>query len=514
MIRQFCVVCAIIFTCFTGQADTIHVPADYTTIQAAINASDNGDTILAAPTVYRNSGNRDLDFGGRLITLRSEGGPEVTIIDCDGSESDNNRAFYFHTGESNSAIIDGFTIRDGYSTSGGAVYCTNSDPMFVNCIFVNNEATDLGGAVTLWTSNAHFIDCVFENNISYSGGGICISTGSNPVIASCVFKYNQAYYGGAINVNGNNIPLLTNCLIYSNHGTAGVAVYSSNGATPIFNNCTISDNTASYGSALHVYNSIVTMVDSILWDNTTIEVDVQSGGPPVITYSNVEQTAGVYHGDGNINGDPQFVDPIIQEFQLSHTAAGQSSTSPCVNAGSDQSSNICFQDQSSETCMDELSTRTDSVNDSDIVDMGYHYPGTQDPTPTAEPTTGPTPTPEPCTETGTTLWMPAHEFAPGEMCACIVTICNAEGSSMGYPLFVILDVFSSYYFAPSFSDFDNYLATYPQFDPGNTVVEVLPYFEWPTDVGAANGLYFYAALTDPGFTSIVGKMDQWEFGWE
>lgn len=143
---------------------------------------------------------------------------------------------------------------------------------------------------------------------------------------------------------------------------------------------------------------------------------------------------------------------------------------------------------------------------------------TQSPDPTATPLptdVPPTPTADPCIETGVTLWMPSHQFAPGNVCSCAVTVCNRSGETLqGYPLFVILDVFSAYFFAPSFNQtFDNYLLLNPSFDQGETLVSVMPEFAWPEGAGNVSNIMWYAALTNPEMNSLFGKMDTWEFGW-
>src|SRR5262245_23409555 len=79
-------------------AATLRVPAAYPTIAAAIEAAHNGDRIVVADGVYTGNGNRDLDFAGKRIRLRSENGPENCIIDCQASQADPHRAFRFHSG--------------------------------------------------------------------------------------------------------------------------------------------------------------------------------------------------------------------------------------------------------------------------------------------------------------------------------------------------------------------------------------------------------------------------------
>lgn len=99
------------------QSATIHVPADQPTIQAGIDAASDGDTVLIAPGTYTGDGNRDIDFKGKSIVVKSEVGPEQTIIDCQGTVEEPHRAFILKSGEDSSTTIEGLTITGGVATA-------------------------------------------------------------------------------------------------------------------------------------------------------------------------------------------------------------------------------------------------------------------------------------------------------------------------------------------------------------------------------------------------------------
>jgi len=132
-------------------ADTIHVPGDQPTMQTGINASMDGDTVLVADGVYTGDGNRDIGFYGKAIVVKSEYGPESCIINCSGSESDPHRGFYFNW-QGGNGILDGFTVTNGWTANGGAIYCYHSSLIIRNNIIINNTAERGGGIHLSWSS--------------------------------------------------------------------------------------------------------------------------------------------------------------------------------------------------------------------------------------------------------------------------------------------------------------------------------------------------------------------------
>lgn len=165
---------------------TIHVPGDYPTIQAGINAASNGDTVAVASGTYTGTGNKNLDFGGRAIVVMSEGGPYNCTIDCQGS----GRGVYFHSGESRNSVLYGFTIKNGNNTYGGGINVTNSSPIVKRCIIFSNSGS-YGAGIYVSGGSPDFIHCTIVQNSGYRGGAM-YATNSNMTVNSCIIASNTA----------------------------------------------------------------------------------------------------------------------------------------------------------------------------------------------------------------------------------------------------------------------------------------------------------------------------------
>jgi hypothetical protein len=322
----------------TGESAVIQVPGDYPAIQAAIDASAGGDTILVAPGTYQ----ENLKISKKSITLSSSGGPQVTWIDGGNPPNPAVGSTVMIICDQENAVVEGFTICNGSGTNlsvgtfGGGVLL---------CYFGRDEDV-VTGTRTLKNN------IIRDNSADYGAGVACIAksqTGSQ--VRNCLVRGNKAK-------------------------AAGGGIFCQDDSASVVSN-TVTGNSAPQGGGICCRNAQPLLSHSILWGNAGYEGpqvwlgDAAAPSTLTVEYSNVEGgTGGAYvsagstldWGPGSMDQDPMFFDGAGGDYHLAQDPPQAGVINPCVDLG-DPNCPIM-----------EGSTRTDGIQDSNIMDLGYHYP--------------------------------------------------------------------------------------------------------------------------------------------
>ncbi len=272
-----------------------------TSLQIAINLSGSGDEVWVATGTYytTSSSTRSISFNmkNNVSIYGSFAGTETSITQRNliaGLSStlsgaigtvgigDNSYHVISNSNLNNTAIIDGFIIRDGNDDRpavgadqglGGGIYNGGSgagnvcSPIIRNCVITNNQSVFGAGIFNngyiSGIANPIILNCVITTNTATSGGGAIDNFGvagnASPVITNCVIYNNTALnragamycWGGN---NGNASPVVLNTCFVNNSAIDGGAIVcdrlntstgSSGTATPTFKNCIFWANTAS-----------------------------------------------------------------------------------------------------------------------------------------------------------------------------------------------------------------------------------------------------------------------------
>jgi hypothetical protein len=262
-------------------AETIHVPADHATIQAAIDAAIEGDTIEVGPGIY----NECIDLGTKNLVLTGTNGPDETIIDGTGLDCS---LVHVHGGQTHDTVISGFRIQNAEGGTpmendptlvvGGGMRIRDSSPEIEHCEFIDNHSGYGGGAHVL-SSDSPFRNCVFRGNTATGDcGGLLIFWGTS-IVEDCLFEENM----GNLNAGGLKILMSTttvvNCTITNNftqHFGGGLVWFSIDGDEPLqIIGCTITDNEADSAGGIHIQPGMppVLLIDSVVCNNAIDEID-------------------------------------------------------------------------------------------------------------------------------------------------------------------------------------------------------------------------------------------------
>lgn len=227
---------------FVASADIVRVPSEQPTIQEGINAAGEGDTVLVAPGVYTGSSNRRLDFHGVNMTVRSEAGPESTVIDCEYE----NLAFWFHNGEDFSSLVEGFKIKNADRYDAGGLLCEEGACATIrDCVFLRCISTAGAGVKCKSGSSAVIEGSRFTENDSRYGGAVMLSGGGSLTMRDCLINSNEAWYGGGVRCESSPASF-TRVVFIGNHATDTCGAVSCVGESFSFEDCTFIGNSSGF----------------------------------------------------------------------------------------------------------------------------------------------------------------------------------------------------------------------------------------------------------------------------
>ncbi len=319
---------ALLFTAAVSHAVVKTVPAQYSTIQAAINASANGDTVLVSPGTYF----ENINFRGKKIVLTSEyyvtqntASIYATVINgSTPSQPDSGSCVIINNGEDSTTVLQGFAITGGTGTKwndehsaglyreGGGILVQYSSPVIKDNIIYNNVINNVtgvnstgGGGIRIGDSYVRFYNNIVMNNSARYGAGIvlnyCGGEYKNNIVCS---NYGSYQYGAGsgfwLNGHFTRATIIENNTVAGNSATASISGIFGNGAVA------------------------ATIQNNIIWGNTSPNLTQITGSGFTLRYNDIQ---GGPSFSGNINVNPQFRD---SNYVLTPG-------SPCIDKGDSSS---------------------------------------------------------------------------------------------------------------------------------------------------------------------------------
>ena len=214
------------------------------------------------------------------------------------------------------AVLDGFTVRDGFTTGVGAAVI-NGSSTYRRCRFIGNRAGVFGGAWWGSASSPTFLDCEFIDNQADIGGGALKMDQGTFNLVGCRLVSNA---GGIAAIEGFGLVVrMANCVVVDNE-TGGVRVTSGN--VDIVGSTFAGNASDAIVSVIEPTSGVHAVRNTIIRGNGPADSPGYSGFFTV-DYSCTQLPA---PGIGNINADPGFINPTAGDWRVRND-------SPVVDAG-------------------------------------------------------------------------------------------------------------------------------------------------------------------------------------
>lgn len=184
------------------------------------------------------------------------------------------------------------------------------------------ENSRWGGAFYTQYGVINFENCRFLRNSAYTGAAIFGHLSTVNFTHCEIFRNSNDWKGGAINFNTVNVNLIYTAICHNSAVYEAGGIYAWLGNINV-TNCTICNNSASEGGGIFNYPSTtyIDVINSIIYNNEC--GNISGPGYCSITFSNI---GGGWPGTGNINENPMFINPGLDNYRLLPE-------SPCIDAG-------------------------------------------------------------------------------------------------------------------------------------------------------------------------------------
>jgi len=294
---------------------SLQVPAEYASIQAAIDAASPGDTVVVAPGVYR----ENLDFMGKGITVTGRQPADATMVAATIIDGDQKGAVVtFNSCEPPEAVLCGFTITNGSGqlefslnvlgssarAGGGIRIGSESGPVIRNNVITGNRA-DLGGGVYACSISLALLEdnCITENQ-ALLGGGVRVAGdfrksrtrdhyGQGQALPfqlrRCTVSHNRASIGAGISIDRVSSPVIVDNSIHHNVAVwdgGGIAIWDRSSPEVRGNriSCNRAGSVYGYGGGISIVNTCrPTLTGNVIRENWATG-SVESGGGGVMAY--------------------------------------------------------------------------------------------------------------------------------------------------------------------------------------------------------------------------------------
>ncbi len=201
----------------------IYVPQNAKTIQSGIDRAKDGDVVMVASGTYY----ENIDFSGKNIIVTSENGPKQTVINGDFEGS----VVTFKNNEKRSAVLHGFTIKNGMSglsgaeqnpdlyPNGGGISIRDASPTISGNMITKNAAVNFGGGISIENESSKPLienNHIKSNITHYQAAGIGIMNGASPIVRGNIIYDNTCEAIPGILVAGGSGGLIENNIIKNN----------------------------------------------------------------------------------------------------------------------------------------------------------------------------------------------------------------------------------------------------------------------------------------------------------